>query len=207
MSFPAPPPARPSRTVAVLESRGFTVIEVMAAVVILSIALLSLLRANNQSVLLRARSQEITTATLLAQERLATFSTAMEDLEEESEGDFGEGYPHWRWTLQKEEVEVPFDFSGLETVKSVTSGDEAAGAGAGTGAPAGTGATAGKGEEEHPPIQKLTLTVFWPEGVGEGSLTFTEYITPLPEETEEGQTPSALPLRPPAPAPRTGGGQ
>lgn len=179
---------------------GFTVMEVMAAVVILAIALMSLLRANNQSVMLRARTQDITTATLLAQERLASFRTEIETLEEESEGDFGEAFPYWRWTMEKEEVEIPFDFGELETVKSVTGGDEdeAGGAAAGAG-------TSGAAENEPTPLQKITLTVFWPEGVREGSLTFVEYFAPRPEEVEDAGPVGAPPPPAGAPAPQQGG--
>jgi prepilin-type N-terminal cleavage/methylation domain-containing protein len=186
--------------------RGFTVIEVMAAVVILSIALLSLLQANNQSVLLRAHSQEVTTATLLGQERLATFRTEMDTLDETSEGDFGEAFPQWRWTLEKEEVPVPFDFAGLEPVKTVSGGgDTAQGSQAGAAAKAAA-ATQASTEEEHTPLQKLTLTIFWPEGVKEGSLTFTEYYAPPPPEPEAAGAPGALQRRTPAPGGQLGTG-
>ncbi|MDP3940348.1 MAG: prepilin-type N-terminal cleavage/methylation domain-containing protein [Deltaproteobacteria bacterium] len=189
------------------DPRGFTIIEVMAAVVILSIALLSLLRANSQSVLLRASSQEITTATLLAQERLAALRIETDEIEEESEGDFGEAFPHWRWTMEMEEVEVPFDFTALETPKTVSSESEATGsAGTGGNKAGGGAALAGGGKESEPtPMQKLTLTVFWPAGVREGSLSFTEYLSIPAEETDA--PPSVGAPAPAAPGPPAGGGE
>ena len=144
---------------------GFTLIEVMAAVAILSIALMSLLRANNQTLLLKAHAQDITTATLLAQGRLADLRIDPDSIEDESEGDFGEEIPYWRWTLTKEEVDIPFDYASLPPIQTVSSLESGDGADA-----------SGPDRENVPVLYKLTLTVLWPDGASEGKLVIVEYI-------------------------------
>jgi serine O-acetyltransferase len=159
------------------EDRGFTLLEVMAAVVILAIALLALLHANNQSLLLKARAQNLTTATLLAQEKLSEISLDTASLEDSEEGDFGENFPNWHWTLENEETDIPFDFAeaeepvGLKKGESTVASRERA------------SAQAAAGKEEKPHAQKITLTVFWPEGNKESSLTLTEYLAKLVQQT------------------------
>ena len=158
-----------------MSTRGFTLLEVMAAVVILAIALMSLLRANNETIYLKAHARDITTATLLAQERLAAFRLDPDALEEENDGDFGDRFPFWRWMVTKEEVDVPFDYSGLEPIETVGGAE-----------PSEQGSAqpqqAGSGQEESSKIYKLTLTVLWPDGISEGALSIVEYLAIAPEE-------------------------
>jgi general secretion pathway protein I len=144
---------------------GFTVMEVMAAVVILAIAVMSLLRANNQTLLLKTNAQNITLATLLAQEKLSEIYVDPTVIEETAEGDFGERFPYWRWTLTNEEVDIPFDFSALQETEE-------------PGAPGGpTGGQSALQDAEPPIVQKMALTIFWPEGIGEGEFTIIAYFT------------------------------
>lgn len=175
-----------------LERSGFTVMEVMAAVIILAIAVLSLLRANNQTLLLKTRAQNITLATLLAQEKLSEIYVDPTAIEESAEGDFGERFPYWRWTLTNEEVEIPFDYATLEEEA------EAAGLPGGQGAPAVQAAPA---DEELPLVQKMTLTIFYPEGTGEGEFTITEYFT----NVVQGEGAPAQPDSSQLSSPATGG--
>lgn len=163
-----------------MRERGFTLIEVMAAVAILAIALLSLLRANNQTIYLKAHARDITTATLLAQERLALLHLDPNALEEESEGDFGDRFPAWRWTVTAEEVATPFDYAGLDPVQAV-SGTEPPAEGSAQPRPSGSG------QEESETLYKLTLTVLWPDGVSEGALSIVEYLAIVLEEPAFGR--------------------
>lgn len=158
-----------------MSTRGFTLLEVMAAVVILAVALLSLLHANTQTIYLKAHARDITTATLLAQERLAAFRLDPDALEEESEGDFGDRFPAWRWTVMKEEVDTPFDYAGLEPIQTVSGeGPSAEGS--------AQSRQSGSGREEGSTLYKLTLTVLWPDGVSEGALSIVEYLAIVPDE-------------------------
>ena len=154
--------------------RGFTLIEVMAAVMILAIALLSLLRANEQTLLLKGRAQNITTASLLAQEKISEILIDPAALAESEEGDFGERFPYWRWRMENEEIDLPYDFDALQDSEA-----------SGTGTGAGSSPLA---DDALPTIQYVTLTIFWPEGNGEAELTVVEYVADIPRF--EGGTPS-----------------
>ncbi|MFQ5459119.1 MAG: prepilin-type N-terminal cleavage/methylation domain-containing protein [Myxococcota bacterium] len=171
---------------------GFTLIEVMAAVAILSVALLSLVRANNQTLLLKARAQDITTATLLARARLADLSIDPESIEEESEGDFGEQFPNWRWTLSREDVAIPFDYAGLPPIETISSTETAEGMGGRE--------PAARDPEDTPQLLKLTLTVLWPAGASEGELAIVEYLAPEAAEATEPAPRRLNPVREPSPA-------
>ena len=165
---------------------GFTLLEVMAAVVILSIALVSLLQANNQSILLKSRAQNVTTATLLAREKLSEIRVDPEGLEETQSGDFGDRFPSWRWEVTAEEEEVPYDFGAFSSEQAGRAGGAAGTAGGAKAAPAG-GA-----REEGPGTKKITLSIFWPEGTKEASFTLTEYVARLVTVTPgaEGGSPT-----------------
>jgi serine O-acetyltransferase len=149
--------------------RGFTLLEVMAAVVLLSLALVSLLHANNQSLLLKGNAQNVTQATLLAREKLSEIQMDPSSLEDTQSGDFGARFPYWRWEVTSEEIDVPFDFSGFETATATSRGSAAA--------------RAARTEEKNPTVQKVTLTIFWPDGNKESSLVLTDLFAKLVAQT------------------------
>lgn len=84
-------------------ARGFTLLEVLVAMVILAIAFTWLIRATGQGVDMAQRARFITTATILAQERMgrmadsdARFITGAE------RGDFGEDYAGYSYEEKRE---------------------------------------------------------------------------------------------------------
>jgi type II secretion system protein I len=80
-------------------NRGFTLIEVLIAMVILSIAFVVLIKSVNQSVDMATRSKFITTSTLLAQKRIAdVISSTDARTPGTTQGDFGEDYPGYKYT-------------------------------------------------------------------------------------------------------------
>ncbi len=91
---------------------GFTLIEVLIAVLILAMSLSVLLTSQSASMAAASRSREITTATLLArakmidiEKRLVDEGFTAGDLEEE--GDFGEeGNENVKWKYKVSEVEL-----------------------------------------------------------------------------------------------------
>ena len=88
--------------------RGFTLIEVLIAMLILSITFLWLLGAETQGIDMSVRSRFITTSTLLGQERIAEITSGEESFTTGSDqGDFGEDFAGYTYT---EEIEpTPLD--------------------------------------------------------------------------------------------------
>jgi general secretion pathway protein I len=88
--------------------RGFTLLEVLVAVVVLGIALTALLSTQAGGVRLRSQAEAITTATFLLQERMA--QQELDDYFPEPgtrDGDFGSAYPGYRWEVTVSQVPVP----------------------------------------------------------------------------------------------------
>ncbi|HVN71540.1 MAG TPA: prepilin-type N-terminal cleavage/methylation domain-containing protein [Desulfomonilia bacterium] len=73
--------------------KGFTLIEVLVALVILSITFLWLLNAESQGINMAIRSRFLTTSSLLAQERISDVTSGIRVVSPgESQGDFGEDF-------------------------------------------------------------------------------------------------------------------
>jgi len=94
---------------------GFTLLEVMIALAIVAIALVTLLGLATRSLTLNERVQRITQATLLAQQRLAEIETgaAQEGVGEEASGRFAPPFDGYRWRIDY--AETP-----LASVRQVT---------------------------------------------------------------------------------------
>ena len=104
---------------------GFTLLEVMVALAIVSIALVALMGLGNRSIAVNAQLQKITQATLLAQQRMTEVEIeashgALQVLNEE--GVFDEPFAEFRWRLNYEDTPLP----NLQIVTvTVAWGDEA----------------------------------------------------------------------------------
>jgi type II secretion system protein I len=99
-------------------ARGFTLIEVLVAMVILSIAFMWLLSSQGQSIEMATRSRFLTTATLLAQERISEVTSGEQTVSQGSGGgDFGEDYPGYRYEETVESTVLPGYFKYSLTVK------------------------------------------------------------------------------------------
>lgn len=83
---------------------GFTLLEVMIAVAIIAIAVVSLLGAQSQSVSLVAGTKFDTTASMLAQWKMSDL--LLQDFDElaDDQGNFGEDYPQFYWKVQVTEL-------------------------------------------------------------------------------------------------------
>ncbi|MFQ5598339.1 MAG: prepilin-type N-terminal cleavage/methylation domain-containing protein [Nitrospiria bacterium] len=86
---------------------GFTLLEIMVALTVLSISLVVLLGLRNKDIALSAHARRITEATLLARLKITEIKTeGFPDLGEQ-QGDFGETAPKYQW---RQEVRLtPFD--------------------------------------------------------------------------------------------------
>ncbi len=93
--------------------KGFTLLEVMIAVAVLTIALAAVLGLQSRSLSLAAESRFHTTSALLAQEKMAEMAAAtMEKLMSDS-GDFGDVFPGYAWQVTVQNANLP----GLEKMK------------------------------------------------------------------------------------------
>ena len=88
-----------------IKPRGFTLLEVMIAVAVASVALLAVYRLQTQTISMNYSIRFYATAPLLAKHALSTFE--MEYLGESTEesGDFGREFPGYTWAVSVEEVE------------------------------------------------------------------------------------------------------
>jgi len=92
---------------------GFTLLEVMIAAAVIAIALMALLGSQSQGLSLANESRFNTTASLLAQGKMAEFEavTDRRNLTSDS-GDFGDEFPDYAWRLSVDDV----SFEGADTV-------------------------------------------------------------------------------------------
>jgi general secretion pathway protein I len=89
------------------EDKGFTLMEVMIAMAILAIALVSIFQLQSQSISMATDSRFMTTAALLAQSKMVEVE-ARPSLSSQSEsGDFGTDYPQYTWQLQIGDTQFP----------------------------------------------------------------------------------------------------
>jgi general secretion pathway protein I len=89
-----------------IEATGFTLLEVMVAVVILSIVLVGVFRLHSQSLAMNMEARFHTQAPMLAQSKLAELETASNYGILDESGDFGEDFPGYRWRVSVDEVGI-----------------------------------------------------------------------------------------------------
>lgn len=89
---------------------GFTLLEIMLALAIISVAMVSLLALANRSIGVHDRLQRLTIATLLAQEKMAEteVSAANGTLpRQESQGAFSDPYAAYFWRITYADTPLP----------------------------------------------------------------------------------------------------
>jgi len=101
------------------EEYGFTLLEVTVAMAIIAIALTAMLSSQSQSLSLANEAKFSTTATLLAQSKMAEFETLKpEDLVSAS-GNFGEDFPNYYWEMKVSDVTIPGAEESSEYLKQL----------------------------------------------------------------------------------------
>ena len=83
---------------------GFTLLEVMIALAVMSIVLVSVYRMHSQSLTMNTAARFYTLAPLLAQNKMAELETLSSDGFPDDSGDFGEQYPGYSWRTSLTEV-------------------------------------------------------------------------------------------------------
>jgi general secretion pathway protein I len=84
--------------------RGFTLLEVMVALSIMAIVLMSVYRLQSQTVAMSIESRFYTQASLLARSALNRFEQSTEREFTSSQGDFGRDYPGYQWKITVEDA-------------------------------------------------------------------------------------------------------
>jgi general secretion pathway protein I len=91
----------------VKDPNGFTLIEIMIALMVLSVSFVVLIGLRNRDIALAAYSHHMTEATLLARQRITEVSVSGFPDMGESEGNFGETVTRYRWKQQVKQT--PFE--------------------------------------------------------------------------------------------------
>jgi general secretion pathway protein I len=84
---------------------GFTLLEVMVAMAILAIALVAVFRSQAQSISIANEARLATTASFLAQSKMAEIESMGV---EGTYGDFGEDFSNYRWEVSTSDTELKY---------------------------------------------------------------------------------------------------
>jgi len=87
--------------------RGFTLIEIMVALVILGSSLVVLLGLRNRGIAISSEANHVVVATLLAKEKIAQFSIEKDKKSEEQKGEFEDPYKDYVWAITLNETPFP----------------------------------------------------------------------------------------------------
>lgn len=82
-----------------IQHTGFTLLEVMIALSVMSIVLVSVYRMHSQTLAMNAAARFYTQAPLLAQSKLAEWDANASAMSGGDSGDFGEEFPGYHWTV------------------------------------------------------------------------------------------------------------
>ena len=96
---------------------GFTLMEVMLAMAILAIVLVVAFQSQSQSLSMSGRSRFLTTASLLAQSRMAELEFTGLDNLMITTGNFGDAYPDYSWKI--EVADTAFELMKKVTVRVI----------------------------------------------------------------------------------------
>ena len=83
---------------------GFTLLEVMVALAVMSIVLVSVYRMHSQSLTMNTAAQFYTQAPMLAQSKMAELEALSTNGFPEDSGDFGEQFPGYSWKVSQKDV-------------------------------------------------------------------------------------------------------
>ena len=83
---------------------GFTLLEVMVAMAIMAIVLVSVYRMHSQTLTMNTAARFYTQAPMLAQSKLAQLEADSSGIITGDSGDFGEKFPGYTWSISTDEV-------------------------------------------------------------------------------------------------------
>ena len=99
---------------------GFTLLEVMVAMAVMAIVLVSVYRMHSQTLTMNTAARFYTQAPLLAQKKMAEITTTSSGIFASDSGDFGEDFPGYSWQVSATDVfsellgEVADDFKRID---------------------------------------------------------------------------------------------
>ena len=96
----------------ILHNRGFTLLEVMIAVALIAIALVTLLGSQSQSVSFANSAKFETMAALLAQSKMSEMTIQGADSLSGDSGNFGDDYPGYAWEATVSDISL----EGMDTI-------------------------------------------------------------------------------------------
>lgn len=104
---------------------AFTLLEVMAAVAMMSIVLVSVYKMHSQTIRMSEMVKFYTLAPMLAQSKMADFDVKLPKDQDSGSGDFGYEYPGYRWEIAVEEtkVTVPSSIDKKKSAKKSSGSD------------------------------------------------------------------------------------
>ena len=85
-------------------SFGFTLLEVMVALAVMSIVLVSVYRMHSQSLAMNTAARFYTQAPMLAQSKMAELEALSSSAFPEDSGDFGEEFPGYSWQASTADI-------------------------------------------------------------------------------------------------------
>jgi general secretion pathway protein I len=103
---------------------AFTLLEVMVAMAIMAIVLVSVYRMHSQTLTMNTASRFYTQAPMLGQSKLAQLETGSSESATGDSGDFGDKFPGYSWNVTVEEVaiealgEIANDFKKIDLTVS-----------------------------------------------------------------------------------------
>lgn len=101
------------------KERGFTLLEVMVALGIAAIVLVSLYRLQTQSMAMERIAQFHTVAPLLAEQLVAEIEWQAPDYPLADRGAFGADHPGYTWELETRDVDALTDPQGRTLLKQI----------------------------------------------------------------------------------------
>ena len=90
------------------QREGFTLLEVMIAMAILAISLVAAFRSQSQSVSMASESRFLTTASLLAQGKMAELESMKPQDINNGNGDFGVDFPEYLWRVEIKDTAIQY---------------------------------------------------------------------------------------------------
>jgi len=98
---------------------GFTLLEVMVALAVMSIVLVSVYRMHSQSLTMNTAARFYTQAPLLAQNKMAELEALSAEGFPEDSGDFGEQFPGYSWKASVTDVNSEILGQAAEDLKRI----------------------------------------------------------------------------------------